>query len=71
MEFIREMVEDFGPDRFAVFVYLGLLGLGLVSVVGFFLLSWSWITAIICVLIGFVVVSLAAPLPKDIHRETC
>ncbi len=58
MEFIREMVDDFGPDRFAVFVYLGLIGIGLVSIVGFFLLSWSWITAIICVLIGFVVVRL-------------
>jgi len=57
MEFIREIVEDFGPDRFAFFVYLGLIGIGFVSIIGFFLLSWSWITAIICVFIGFVVVS--------------
>jgi len=56
MEFIREIVEDFGPDRFAFFVYLGLIGIGFVSIIGFFLLSWSWITAIICVFIGFVTV---------------
>ncbi|KAK4157657.1 glycosyltransferase [Chaetomidium leptoderma] len=52
--FVREMVEDFGPDRFAVFVYLGLIGIMITSVIGFFILSWSWITAIIGVFIGFV-----------------
>lgn len=65
MEFIREMIDDFGPDRFAVFVYLGLVGIIMISVVGFFLLSWSWITAIICVLIGFIAVSSStSPIPN-------
>lgn len=59
---VRQMVEDFGPDRFAVFVYLGLIGIAIISIFGFFLLSWSWITAIICVFIGFVAVR-SLPLP--------
>lgn len=58
MDFIRELIEELGPDRFAVFVYLGILGIILASVVGLCLLSWSWITAIICVFLGFVAVSL-------------
>ncbi|KAK4101971.1 glycosyltransferase family 1 protein [Parathielavia hyrcaniae] len=54
-QIVREMVEDFGPDRFAFFVYLGLTGIIIVSIVGFFLLSWSWITAIVLVFITFLV----------------
>ncbi|KAL2263718.1 hypothetical protein VTK26DRAFT_5474 [Humicola hyalothermophila] len=54
-EFIEEFVEDLGGDRWAVLFYLGLLAVMGMSVVGFFLLAWSWIVAIICVLIGFVI----------------
>ena len=56
-EFVREMVHDFGPDRFAVFVYLGLIVISIISIAGFFLLSWSWIVAIVNVLATFVIVS--------------
>ncbi|KAK4141157.1 glycosyltransferase [Dichotomopilus funicola] len=55
MEQIREMLHEFGPDRFATYVYAGLGGIAVVSVVAFFLLSWSWIVAIINVFLGFVV----------------
>jgi hypothetical protein len=57
MDFMQELIEELGPDRLAVSVYLGLVGIIVASVVGLFLLSWSWITAIICVFIGFVAVS--------------
>jgi hypothetical protein len=63
MDFMQELIQDLGPDRLAVFVYLGLVGIIVVSVVGLFLLSWSWITAIICVFIGFVAVSPPSPHP--------
>lgn len=57
MDEIRKMMEDIGPDRFALFVYLGLMGIAILSIVGFFLLSWSWIVAIANVFIAFVIVS--------------
>jgi hypothetical protein len=58
MEFMRELIQELGPDRLAVFVYFGLVGFIVASVVGLFFLSSSWITAIICVFLGFVAVSL-------------
>lgn len=55
--FIREIIEDLGPDRFAVFVYIGLAAIGIISIIGFFLLSWSSIIVTITGFITFVVVS--------------
>ncbi|KAL2175355.1 glycosyltransferase family 1 protein [Thermothelomyces heterothallicus CBS 202.75] len=54
-EFIRELVADIGPDRFALFVYIGLIGIAILSTAGFFLLSWSWIVAIVNVFVAFVI----------------
>ncbi|AEO71216.1 uncharacterized protein THITE_2123386 [Thermothielavioides terrestris NRRL 8126] len=61
-EVTLEMLHDLGGDDFGAFFFLGLFAIFLVSAVGFFLLSWSWITAIIGVFIGFVVVSPTCPL---------
>ncbi|KAK3297846.1 glycosyltransferase family 1 protein [Chaetomium fimeti] len=52
---VREMIEDFGPDRFAIFVYLGLVAIGIISIAAFFFLPWSWMIAVVVVLITFVV----------------
>jgi hypothetical protein len=65
MDLVREMLHEFGPDRFAIYVYAGLLGISTASLIGFFLLSWSWITAIIAILIGFVIVSPLSPSSKQ------
>ncbi|EAQ86830.1 hypothetical protein CHGG_08083 [Chaetomium globosum CBS 148.51] len=54
-KFIRDMIEDFGPDRFAFFVYLGLVCIGMISIAGLFLLPWSSITTIITGLVTFVI----------------
>lgn len=56
-KFIRDMIEDFGPDRFAFFVYLGLVCIGMISIAGLFLLPWSSITTIITGFVTFVIVS--------------
>ncbi|KAK4242204.1 glycosyltransferase [Achaetomium macrosporum] len=53
-EYLREEARyDLGRDDFAVLFTLGLFGTLTVSVIGFFYLRWSQITAIICVFIGF------------------
>lgn len=57
MEEMQEFLEDLGEDSYAVAFYLGCLGVGIVSAIGFVLLPWSWIVAIICVLLGFLIVS--------------
>ncbi|KAJ4306752.1 UDP-N-acetylglucosamine transferase subunit [Collariella sp. IMI 366227] len=54
-EFIVDTIRDMDGDASAVFVFLGLIVIIIISVIGFFLLSWSWIIAIIGVLIGFIV----------------
>ncbi|KAL2160182.1 hypothetical protein VTH06DRAFT_1838 [Thermothelomyces fergusii] len=54
-EFVRELVADLGPDRFALGVYLGLVGIAVLATAGFFLLSWSWIVAIVSVFVSFVI----------------
>lgn len=66
---IREMLHEFGPDRFAIYVYTGLSGIAVVSIAAFFLLSWSWIVAIINVLLGFVVVSQCHLHPSSLVAE--
>lgn len=67
---MEEFIRDLGEDRYAVGVYLGCLGVMLASTAGFFLLSWSWITAIVGVLIGFVIVSLIAQIaPLSCRRR--
>lgn len=62
-ESIREKVADIGPGRSALLVYLGLINIAIFSVIGFFLLSWSWIVSLVTVFISFVIVGLAPPLP--------
>lgn len=57
-----EIAQELGPDDFGVFFFLGLFGITTVSAAAFVFLSWSWVTAIICVFIGFVVVSFRPPL---------
>ncbi|KAL2024141.1 hypothetical protein VTK56DRAFT_9921 [Thermocarpiscus australiensis] len=52
---VRQVFEDCREDRYTIVFCFGLLVLILVSTVGFFLLSWSWITAIVGVLIGFII----------------
>ncbi|KAL2135918.1 hypothetical protein VTI74DRAFT_6301 [Chaetomium olivicolor] len=54
-EFIVEFLQDMDGDGAAVYIYLGIIGIMTVSVIGFFLLSWSWILAFIGCFVGFVV----------------
>ncbi|KAK3896502.1 hypothetical protein C8A05DRAFT_20529, partial [Staphylotrichum tortipilum] len=56
-DFVRDVVNDFGPDRYAFFIYLGMVGVVLAAAIGFFLLSWAAIVTIIVLFTGFVVVS--------------
>lgn len=56
-QFVEDFLDDIGEDSYAVVFYLAFLAVMGVSVVGFIYLPWSWIVAIICVLIGFIIVS--------------
>jgi hypothetical protein len=58
MEDIREFFDDLGGDSYALAVYFGCLVFLIVSILGFWLLPWSWIVALASVLITFVIVSL-------------
>lgn len=58
-ELVDVFVDEMGGDRYAVVLFLGILAMMGISFVAFIYLSWSWITAVICVFIGFLTVSLS------------
>ncbi len=75
-DFVRDTVNDFGPDRYAFFIYLGMVGVALAAGIGFFLLSWAAIATLIVVCITFVIVSQTThpptrnPLPPSSSLKT-
>jgi hypothetical protein len=58
MDIVYDCIDDMGGDVYTLVFLFGLAGVMGVSIIGFFFLPWTWITAIIAVLIGFVIVSL-------------
>ncbi|GAB1313491.1 UDP-N-acetylglucosamine transferase subunit [Madurella fahalii] len=68
MQEMRELLEDLGEDRYTVTFYFGCLAVSIISSIGFFLLPWSWIVAIICVLFRHVSIKNEHPGPQTGRR---
>lgn len=57
MDIVYDCIDDMGGDVYTLVFLFGLFAVMGVSIIGFFFLPGTWITAIIAVLIGFVIVS--------------